>query len=151
MINAAYAAGEEGMWHPGTPRVFEADVRAMLDAGELLTVERDGALAGSVRVRALDETVGELGILSAAREGSGAGRELVALAEAWARERGLTTMRLQLLVPRTGTHPFKQRLHAWYSRLGYRVIGREDFADAVPEAAPYLTAPCDLVNYEKAL
>ena len=28
--------------------------------------------------------------------------------------RGATTMRLELFVPRTGTHPDKERLHEWY-------------------------------------
>ncbi|HEX5898750.1 MAG TPA: GNAT family N-acetyltransferase [Solirubrobacteraceae bacterium] len=151
MINAAYAAGEEGMWRPDTPRVFAAEVRGLLDAGELVVVRRDGALAGCVRVHALDAATGELGLLSAVRRDSGIGSELVALAEGGARERGLARMRLKLLVPRTGTHPFKARLHAWYCKLGYRVIARQDFADALPESARLLTAPCDLVIYEKAL
>jgi N-acetylglutamate synthase-like GNAT family acetyltransferase len=151
MINAAYAAGEQGMWRPDTPRIFEAEVRALLDAGELVVVRRDGVLAGCVQVHALDAATGELGLLSAARRDSGVGRELVALAEAWARERGLSRMQLKLLVPRTGTHPFKARLHAWYSKLGYRVTARRDFADELPESARLLNAPCDLVRYEKAL
>jgi N-acetylglutamate synthase-like GNAT family acetyltransferase len=151
MINAAYAAGEDGMWQPHTTRVSEAEVTALLDAGELIVIRRDGALAGCVRVHALDAATGELGLLSAVRLNSGVGRELVAVAEAWARERGLERMRLSLLVPRTGTHPFKARLHAWYSKLGYRVIARRDFADEFPESAPLLTAPCDLVIYEKAI
>jgi GNAT superfamily N-acetyltransferase len=151
MINAAYAAGEQGMWRPDTPRILETEVRALLDAGELIVVKRDGALAGCVRVHALDAATAELGLLSAARRDSGVGGELVALAEGWARERGLARMRLTLLVPRTGTHPFKARLHAWYSKLGYRVIARHDFADELPQSARRLTAPCDLVTYEKAL
>ena len=151
MINAAYAAGEEGMWRPGTTRVFEAEVSALLEAGELVVVRRDGALAGCVRVHALDAATGELGLLSAARRDSGVGSELIALAEGWARDRGLLRMRLTLLVPRAGTHPFKARLHAWYAKLGYRVIARQDFADELPESARLLTAPCDLVVYEKAL
>ena len=151
MINAAYAAGEHGMWQPGTPRILEAEVRALLDAGELLIARRDEALAGCVRVHALDEETAELGLLSAAVRDGGVGGELVALAESWARERGLARMRLTLLVPRTGTHPFKARLHAWYSRLGYRVIARRDFADELPQAARLLCAPCDLLVYEKAL
>ena len=151
MINDAYAAGEDGMWVPGTPRVFEEEVRALVDAGELLVLERDGALAGCVRVHAVDATTAELGLLSAARRDGGAGRELVGLAETWARDRGLARMRLSLLVPKVGTHPFKARLHAWYSRLGYRETGRRDFADVLPESAPLLSAPCDLVFYEKAL
>lgn len=151
MINAAYAAGEDGMWKPGTPRVFEQDVRAMVEAGEIITVERDGELAGSVRVRRLGDDTGELGILSAAKVGGGVGPELIARAEAWARENGMTRMRLQLLVPREGAHPFKQRLHEWYTSLGYRVIGREPFEDALPEPSTYLLHPCDLLNYEKVL
>ena len=90
MINAAYAAGEIGLWPPDTPRVFDYEVREMLDNGELLVVRRDGELAGCVRVHRLDARTGELGLLSAARLDSGVGRELVALAEGWARERELT-------------------------------------------------------------
>jgi len=151
MINAAYAAGEQGMWRPGTPRVFEAEVRGLLEAGELIVLRRGGELAGCVRVHALDAATAELGLLSAARRGSGVGGELVALAEAWARERGLERMRLTLLVPRANEHPFKARLHTWYSKLGYRPIERRDFADVLPESARLLTAPCDLVVYERAL
>jgi GNAT superfamily N-acetyltransferase len=151
MINAAYADGEEGMWRPGTTRVFADEVRALLDAGELIVLRRDGALAGCVRVHRVGAETAELGLLSAARRDSGVGGELIALAETWARERGLARMRLTLLVPRAGTHPFKERLHAWYSKLGYRVIGRGDFADELPESAALLAAPCDLLVYEKAL
>ena len=31
------------------------------------------------------------------------------------------------MVPRAGSHPFKRRLQAWYSRLGYRLAGRHEF------------------------
>ena len=151
MINAAYAAGEDGMWVPGTTRVDEHEVQALVDAGELLVLERDGAVAGCVRVHAVDATTAELGLLSAARRDGGAGRELVALAERWACDRGLARMQLSLLVPQFGTHPFKARLHDWYSRLGYRETGRRDFADVLPESARLLTTPCDLVFYDKAL
>ena len=139
MINAAYADGEQGMWQPGTTRVFEDEVRALLAAGELLVLRRDGELAGCVRVHRVGPATAELGLLSAARRDSGVGGELIALAETWARERGLARMRLTLLVPRTGTHPFKARLHAWYSALGYQVIARGDFADELPEPAALLT------------
>ena len=48
------------------------------------------------------------------------------------------------------THPFKQRLHSWYSRLGYRAIGTEDVAKALPEIEKTVI-PCDLVTYERVL
>ena len=46
--------------------------------------------------------------------------------------------------------PFKQRLHSWYSRLGYRAIGTEDVAKALPDIEKTVI-PCDLVTYEKVL
>jgi N-acetylglutamate synthase-like GNAT family acetyltransferase len=150
MINAAYEAGEQGLWPPGTPRVFDHEVQQMVDNDELLLVRRDGELAGCVRVHRLDDRTGELGLLSAARLDSGVGRELVTIAEAWGREQGFTRMRLQLLVPREGSHPFKRRLHSWYSRLGYRAIGAEDVAKALPDIER-TAVPCDLVTYEKVL
>ena len=150
MINAAYEAGEQGLWPPDTPRVFEDEVRHMVDNHELLFVRRDGEIAGCVRVHRLDHRTGELGLLSAARLDSGVGGELVTIAEAWGREQGLARMRLKLLIPKTGTHPFKQRLHSWYSRLGYRAIGTEDVAKALP-GIEKTAVPCDLVTYEKVL
>ena len=60
-------------------------------------------------------------------------------------------MKLNLLVPRDGAHPNKQRLHAWYTRLGYAVYDRLPFDDVVPEAAPYLTEPGDILLFTKPL
>src|SRR5262249_40462833 len=130
LINAAHPAGAPGVGEPDEPRVYPQTVAGLPQAGELLVIERDGELAGCVRVGELDEETGELGLLSAARDGSGVGRELIAKAEDWARARGKRRMRLQLLVPKQGEHPFKVRLDGWYQRLGYRPTGREDFPHA---------------------
>ena len=68
-----------------------------------------------------------------------------------ARGRGHTAMRLTLLVPKEGSHPFKVRLDDWYRRQGYRIVGRADFAATHPEPARFLVVPCDLVTFERAL
>jgi hypothetical protein len=60
-------------------------------------------------------------------------------------------MRLTLLVPREGSHPFKVRLDGWYRRQGYRIVGRADFSATHPEPARFLVVPCDLVTFERAL
>jgi GNAT superfamily N-acetyltransferase len=153
MVNAAFAAGEDGLWQPGTYRIAADELRRLVDRGELVVARREGVLAGCMRLRPLDAATAELGLLTAARDaaGAGVGRALMAFAEDRARAGGQTAMRLRLLVPREGTHPFKARLHAWYTRLGYRVVGRLDFAVELPELAALLTTPCDLVVYEKRL
>jgi GNAT superfamily N-acetyltransferase len=140
IVNAAYAAGEAGLWRAGAQRISAEALREIAACGELAVARRDGAVVGCVRV-----SDGELGLLAVApsAHGSGVGRALVAFAEE--RNRGAGSMRLELLVPRTGGHPFKHRLHAWYSRLGYRVVGRRD-ADFGG-----LAVPCELLVYEKPL
>jgi GNAT superfamily N-acetyltransferase len=83
--------------------------------------------------------------------GGGIGRALVEAAENLARSRGATTMRLELLVPRTGTHPDKERLREWYTRRGYTVAHKVPFEDSVPHAAPLLSAPGDILVFTKPL
>jgi GNAT superfamily N-acetyltransferase len=58
----------------------------------------------------------ELGglVVDETHRGSGAGRALVAAAEAWSHSRGMTTMRIRTNVIRATAHEF-------YTRLGYSV------------------------------
>jgi GNAT superfamily N-acetyltransferase len=153
IVNPAYDAGEDGLWHPGALRVIADDVHALIARGELAVARRDGRVVGCVRVRQLDPATGELGLLAAARDtlGLGIGRDLIGFAEELSRARGATAMQLRLLVPRGFEHPFKVRLDGWYTRLGYRVVRRLDFAAELPAPAGELATACDLLVYEKPL
>ncbi len=148
IVNAAYEEGEAGLWLPGHVRVTATAIARCIARGELAAAHADARVVGCVRV-----LPGELGLLAVAPDatGRGVGGALVAFAEETARARGADAMRLELLVPRVGTHPAKERLHKWYTRLGYRVVGRAEFGSAYPEIAPRLGVPCDLVVYEKSL
>jgi GNAT superfamily N-acetyltransferase len=153
LVNAAYAAGEAGLWADGLERTNEAEIAAAVEAGELLVASADGRLAGCARVRALDDTTGEVGLVSVDPRawGGGAGRALLDAAEDRMRSLGADAMKLTLLVPRHSEHPFKQRLRGWYTRLGYDVTGVVPFEDVVPHAAPSLAVPCDLLLFHKPL
>jgi ribosomal protein S18 acetylase RimI-like enzyme len=144
IINAAYQAGEEGIWEAGWTRTTPEDVAELIAAGEI-AVARDGeTVIGSVRVRRLDDDTAELGMLSVdpAAFGTGAGRALLAFAE---QHHGMSFMQLELLVPRGAPHPQKVRLHEWYSRLGYAWISQRDFDE------PLLAGPVDMRTYRKSL
>ena len=145
--------GEAGLWVPGRERITAAEMADFMERREIAAAYAGDRPVGCVRVTRPDAATGEFGLLAVARDatGRGAGRALVAFAEVAARADGARVMRLELLVPRDGTHPAKVRLHEWYSRLGYRVARRGDFAAAYPEAALWLAVPCDLVGYEKPL
>jgi len=150
-INAAYAAAESALWVQGTERIAPERVAEIVTAGEMAVARNEGGVLGSVRVRRLDERTGFFGLLAVhpADQGKGVGGALIRFAEEVAREHGATEMELRLLVPRHGIDLGKQRLHDWYSRLGYGIIGRADFSESHPDAAALL--PLDILTYRKRL
>jgi GNAT superfamily N-acetyltransferase len=153
LVNEVYAVGEEGLWADGAFRTNADEVAALTRAGQIAVARSDGQIVGCVRIQRLDEHVCEFGMLAAAptHRGIGVGRELVRFAEQQARDAGHGTMQLELLVPRTWTHPSKERLAGWYSRIGYRTIRTGTIDDAYPHLAPLLATTCDFVIYQKAL
>jgi len=154
LVNAAYAVGEAGLWLEGTTRTTPDEIAGAIRSGQMLAANAGGRLVGCACVRALAADSADLGLVSAAPDhwGSGIGRELVHFAEELMRSRGVTTMQLELLVPKESTHPQKQRLRDWYSRLGYRVTGRAPFEQlAAAHLAPRLAMPCEFLIFRKRL
>jgi GNAT superfamily N-acetyltransferase len=153
LINRAYAIGEDGLWVEGTTRTSPAEVAALVGGGGMLVAAVDGEIVGCARVRPLDATTADLGFISASpeRQGSGVGREIVRSAEELMRSRGVTTMQLELLVPQRWVHPHKDRLRAWYTRLGHEVVGSAPFEEVAMHSASALSTPCEFLVFRKAL
>jgi GNAT superfamily N-acetyltransferase len=144
IVNAAYTWGESGLWEPGWQRISADGMRELVAAGEIAVAWEQDRPVGCVRVLRLDERAAMFGMLSVdpSAHGGGLGRALIAFAEsAYAVEE----MELELLIPRGAPHPSKQRLHEWYSRLGYAPIGVREFDE------PGLARPADLHVYRKNL
>jgi hypothetical protein len=72
-------------------------------------------------------------------------------AEELMRSRGVTTMQLELLVPKEWTHPAKDRLRAWYTRLGYLMVRSAPFERVAAHLASQLAAPCEFLIFHKPL
>ena len=153
LINRSYAAGEAGLWKDDLGRTDEREIAEAIGADQMLVARVDGRIAGCLRTRALDASTSDLGLVGVDPDawGGGIGRALIQAAEDLARSRGATTMRLELLVPRTGTHPDKERLRGWYTRRGYAVVRTVPFEEYVPHAAAFLAAPGDILVFTKAL
>lgn len=134
LVNRVYAEAEKGLWQEGAERTDAAEIGAVVRAGELVEARLDGELVGVVHIAVLDGPIGEFGMLVAAPE-----------------VRSTGTMQLELLVPPTWTHPVKEFLHGWYTRIGYRPVRTEPFDVAYPALAPRLATPCDFVIYQKSL
>jgi GNAT superfamily N-acetyltransferase len=153
IVNEAYAVGEAGLWLEGTSRIQPGEIREAIRGGGALTATADGRILGCAYVRPLDADRADLGLVSAVLErwGSGIGRELVRSAEELMRSRGATTMQLELLVPKEWAHPEKDRLRAWYTRLGYRVVRVAPFEEVAAHLASQLATPCEFLIFRKSL
>lgn len=153
LVNRVYAVAEEGLWRDGAARTTPAETEAYIRGGEIAVARLDGRIVGSVRIQQLGGGVGEFGMLTADPDhrGVGIGRRLVEYAEQRSRGHGFDTMQLELLVPKTWTHPVKQFLHDWYTRIGYRVFRTGSLDEQYPALAPQLATPCDYVIYRKKL
>jgi GNAT superfamily N-acetyltransferase len=153
LVNSVYAVAEEGLWADGAPRTTPAEMAGLIATGQIAVARAGERIVGAVRVQRLDTGEGELGMLVAdpGHRGTGVGRELIRFAERWSREQGLDTMQLEVLVPRQWSHPSKEFLKAWYTRLGYRPVRTGQVEESYPELAPLLATPCDFVIYHKSL
>jgi GNAT superfamily N-acetyltransferase len=153
LINDVYASAEKGLWRDGAKRTTPSEVTRFIEAEEIAVATVGGGLAGVVRVQPISDVTAEFGLLATDPDyrGIGVGRALIVFAERHSHERGRRTMQLELLVPRTGRHPSKEFLDAWYRRLGYQVVRRTSADDSEPQLAPLLATPCEFVVYEKPL
>jgi GNAT superfamily N-acetyltransferase len=153
IVNEAYAVGEAGLWVEGATRITPPEIAEAIRSGGMLAATLDGLVVGCAYIRPLDEGTADLGLISAAPDqwGSGIGRELVRSAEELMRSRGVTTMQLELLVPKEWVHPEKERLRSWYTRLGYRVVRSAPFEQVAAHLKSQLAAPCEFLIFQKQL
>jgi GNAT superfamily N-acetyltransferase len=153
VVNTAYGLGERELWVDHTLRTSPHAMAEAIQTGEMLVATSEGRLVGCGRVHRLDEVTGEVGLVSADPDhwGSGVGREIVRVAEELMRARGVEAMQLELLVPRNGVNPEKERLRAWYERRGYRVVGSRPFAEPDTDRESRLATPCDFLLFRKSL
>jgi GNAT superfamily N-acetyltransferase len=153
LINEVYDDAESGMWKRQGTRTNPVGVERLLRAQALILAVIDGVLVGSVNVNLMSNGVGEFGMLVAdlKHRGKGIGSALVDRAEMWARDMACHTMRLELLTPRNWTHPSKEFLKMWYSRIGYEPQATEPFEILHPELVPELATECDFTVWHRSL
>ena len=138
LINEAY---EVELFFVAGPRTSAAEVEEMRRSGGFLVAEReDGGVVGCVYVGRRGEC-GYFGLLSVdpALQGRGLGHRLVAAAEERLREQGHREIEILVVDVRTELLPF-------YSKLGYRRVGEEPFAEGYE-----LRVPCCFVVMRKSL
>jgi GNAT superfamily N-acetyltransferase len=118
----AELAGQLG--YPSKPEQvaprFEA-LAGKADENALFVAEMEGRVAGWVHVHLycllVDDPEAEIGglVVDASLRGQGLGAQLMAAAEAWAREKGCPSVYLR-------SNTLRIEAHAFYQQLGYRLI-----------------------------
>ena len=153
LINRVYAIAEEGLWQPGATRTSVAEITDLTRAGEIVIARLGDDVVGAIRVRLLEPQLGETGMLAAdpAYRNQGIGRALRQFVADLLRSRGVSTLRIELLVPRDWRHSSKQFMAEWNERAGYQMVRKGAFEEDYPDLAPLLATPCDYLIYHKAL
>jgi GNAT superfamily N-acetyltransferase len=153
LINDVFDHAESGMWKEKCVRTNPAELEHLLRSQALILAEIEGVLVGSVSIHIFDQGVAEFGMLAADREyrGVGIGSALVEHAESWARQNSCHTMRLKILAPRNWSHPSKEFLRQWYSRLGYKQKTTEPFESMPVDLVSELATECDFIVWYKSL
>lgn len=153
LVNSVYEKSEAGLWVEGAARRQESEMRDLIRAGEIAVVRNEGKIVGCIRVHRVDKNTMVFGTLAVRSDdrGAGIGKKLIQLSEKWVADSGATKMRLNILVPKSGTVPDKEFLKKWYGEMGYQMV-RQSAADVVEPALHKLLAqPCEFLVYEKKL
>ncbi|NQZ06574.1 MAG: GNAT family N-acetyltransferase [Algicola sp.] len=153
MINTAYELAESGMWKSGGTRTNTLLVEQNVKDKALLLAELDNTIVGSLLVQLKDKQTCEMGVIVAdvTFRKLGIGSALINTAEQWAIEQGCKVMRLELLTPRNWSHPSKEFLKQWYTRLNYIPKQTESFEKVYPQKIAELDTECDFTVWLKAL
>jgi len=153
LVNRVYATAEAGLWQPGATRTTVEEITRLTGAGQLVVARHGGTVVGSIRVQHLSAELAETGMLVADpdRRGEGIGRALRRFVVDLLRQRGITTLQIELLSPRDWEQPSKRFMAEWNERAGYRVIRKGAFEDQYPDLAPLLATPCDFIIYHMSL
>jgi ribosomal protein S18 acetylase RimI-like enzyme len=131
LINMAYrGAGLDAGWtteaelfqgNRTSEELLQEDVEANADASLLVWRLSDGMLLGCVWLEPEHDGIWYLGTLSikSRQQNQGLGRELLAAAEDWVRERGGRAIRMTVVNVR-------HTLLSWYTRRGYVLTGETE-------------------------
>lgn len=154
LINNVYNDAESGMWKMDSSRTTPEEIYHLTLKKNLIVAYFNDIIVGAVAVKVMpDKKTGEFGMLVAdqAYRGLGIGSALVDAAENWAKSRGFSKMRLELLTPRKWEHPSKTFLKNWYTRMGYIPDKAEPFELMYPQKYKDLATECDFTVWHKTL
>ena len=143
------------MWNESYKRTSIEEISGLLDNSRLVLARHGGKIVGSVVVEEDKKAkVGGFGMLvvDPKMRGLRIGSALIEACENWAKLKGYRTMKLGLLTPKTWKQPEKEKLHSWYTRIGY--VKQKKFTTLHkdwPHLAVDLACECVLTDYLKPI
>ena len=156
LMIVAYAQTEVEIWGTNYLRMNKEEYIEGIKNRGILIALLDDQLVGSVSVYSLPNNNYGFGLLNAdfAHSGIGIGTALVKAAEQFAQEKGARSMVIEILRPKTFSTPVKDKLKAWYTKLGYTFVDTVDFLAYKPyelEKSKRMVNPSVFDLYEKEL
>ncbi|KAK5710467.1 hypothetical protein LTR15_012957 [Elasticomyces elasticus] len=159
LINESYLETEETLYKPGKRRTGPEEVKTWLLSNQLYLAFDVAATGkdypiGSIRLHDVAPGIGDLGILTVhhTQRGSGLGLRLIKFGEGCVSSKGLSTMQLELLVPKLPrTHEFKQYLRRWYEKLGYVLVRSATVEEVCPQMKDSFNGEVEFLVMQKSL
>jgi len=153
LINLVYLESEKELWKENYERISAEELQELIEANELILAMDEEQPVGCVEVRNVNENIAAFSMLVAdpTRRGEKIGSKLVKFAEQHALATGSKLMQLELLTPRSWSHPDKVFLLSWYSRIGYEEVRKMDLKEKHPQLVSRLQVECDFTVYQKEL
>ena len=153
MINDVYIESEGNIWIDQHQRITPERLVEIIKLGELLLAFKSEEICGCIHLEPMPGKSYKFKMLVAnpKYKGKGVGSVLVNFAEQQAKDKGATTMQLELLVPTEFEHPDKIFLNSWYTRIGYKQIGEHDVDFVHQGISQFLKTGCVAKVYQKEL
>ena len=140
LINLAYELTEGMMFEPGYQRTNPLEISTLIANSQLIVAEKGGEILGVVKVGQKEDSLATFGMLSVLEKywGKKIGKALVLASERWAQGRRCSHLEIEILRSHQIPMPHKDRLYAWYEKMGYLFQGEIAVEEMYPAIIPHI-------------
>lgn len=155
IVIQAYAATEKEIWGQNYVRISFSDFTEFVENDEILFALMDGKIVGGVRYFQLDNNTWSFSLLGSDfnHAGKGIGRALIDKVEELVKAKGGIAIHIEVLRAIGVEVTSKERLKAWYIKMGYELVKTVDVFEVYDNAEKWskLVNPSEFDCYLKKL
>ena len=151
IVRIAYAETEEVMFGKNYIRISFDDFKEFVERGDMFYALLNDEVVGGIRHYHVDSNTYSFGLLAADfnHSGKGIGNALIQRVEEEANKKGVDYIQIEILRPLNEEVSIKNRISAWYQRLGYQSTVTLPLEEVNKQKAQETIVPCAFDYYKK--